>query len=86
MSPSVEDQVWARHILVADEADRQNRRLSVGARAKTSATLQRNFPRIPVQAANGGDLGWFGKGAMVAPFEEAAFSLEPGQISDPGEI
>ncbi|MBI5866965.1 MAG: peptidylprolyl isomerase [candidate division Zixibacteria bacterium] len=34
-------------------------------------------------AQNGGDLGWFGRGAMVAPFDSAAFALDSGQISPP---
>jgi peptidyl-prolyl cis-trans isomerase D len=45
------------------------------------AALAKQYSQDPVSAKNGGDLGYFGKGAMVKPFEDAAFSLRPGQIS-----
>ncbi len=47
------------------------------------AELARQYSDDPGSRDNGGELGWFGRGRMVPEFEEAAFSLEPGEISDP---
>ena len=47
------------------------------------ATLAEEYSDDTGSAVNGGDLGWFGRGMMVPPFDEAVFSLEPGETSEP---
>jgi peptidyl-prolyl cis-trans isomerase C len=44
-------------------------------------TLATEYSQGP-SSARGGDLGYFGRGQMVKPFEESAFSLEPGEVSN----
>ncbi|MBV2235479.1 MAG: SurA N-terminal domain-containing protein [Sterolibacterium sp.] len=46
------------------------------------ARLARENSQDPGSAQQGGELGWFARGAMVKPFEEAVFALKPGEISD----
>ena len=45
----------------------------------------KQYSKDPGSAANGGSLGFVGKGVFVKPFEEAAFALAPGELSDPVE-
>jgi peptidyl-prolyl cis-trans isomerase C len=75
-----EPEIHARHILVATEAEAKEieERLKKG---EDFATLAKEKSKDP--SAEGGDLGFFGKGQMLKPFEDAAFALEVGQISDP---
>ncbi len=76
-----EEEVHARHILVAseDEAKAIEDQLKKGA---DFAALAKEKSKDP-GAADGGDLGYFTKDQMVPEFANAAFALEKGQISDP---
>ena len=89
----VKEQVKARHILikVADDAAPEE---VEKARAEISAVLVEvnaggDFAELAKKYSQGpsnsmgGDLGWFGRGAMVKPFEEVAFALTPGSVSEP---
>jgi parvulin-like peptidyl-prolyl isomerase len=77
-----EEQVWARHILVPDEATANTVKQRLEAGEDWNA-LAASFSTDTSNKDQGGDLGWFGRGAMVAPFEEAAFSMEVGETSQP---
>lgn len=85
------EQVRASHILIkvdpgADEAKKAEARTkieSLQAKLKNGedfGALAKEYSEGP-SGPKGGDLGFFGRGQMVKPFEETAFSMKPGQVS-----
>lgn len=86
------DEVKASHILIkveakADEAQKAEARKKIEdiqkrvKKGEDFAALAKEFSQCP-SSAKGGDLGYFRRGQMVKPFEDAAFKLKPGELSD----
>lgn len=71
----------ASHILVATEEQAKDLKAQLDGGADFAELAKANS--TDGSAAGGGDLGWFGPGMMVKPFEDAVIALQPGQISAP---
>jgi peptidyl-prolyl cis-trans isomerase D len=80
--PATEEQVWARHILVDSESQAQAV-IDLLENGSDFAKLAQEYSQDTGSGAVGGDLGWFGRGAMVSEFESAAFSQPIGAIEEP---
>lgn len=89
----LEEQRRARHILIKASAETpEPERAAARARAEqllARARAGEDFAALATansedtgSARRGGDLGWNARGRMVAPFDEAQFSTEPGQITE----
>lgn len=76
------EQVKASHILVEDETTAKKVKDMLASGEDFSA-LAKEYSTDTTTKEQGGDLGFFAKGEMVAEFEEAAFSLKPNEISEP---
>lgn len=86
---STPEQVRASHILLKtdgkDDAAVKKQAGEILAKAKGGADfaeLAKKYSQDESNAAKGGDLDYFGRGQMVPEFDAAAFSMQPGQISD----
>lgn len=78
------NEVKARHILVDNEEHANQIKLSIERDEMTFEEAAKEKSEGP-SGDNGGDLGWFGRGDMVKPFEKEVFSMDVGDISDPVE-
>ena len=90
------DTVTASHILIKTQ-DAEGKELSDAKKKEAKAKIEEVLAKVKAgedfaelakkysedgSASSGGDLGTFGRGQMVTAFEDAAFSMKPGEISD----
>ncbi len=79
------DDYLAQHPELDNSKQNRAKAEEILKRAKSGedfAKLAKEFSTEPGAKEKGGDLGWFSHGQMVPEFEEAAFKMKPGEISD----
>ncbi|MGD9951237.1 MAG: SurA N-terminal domain-containing protein [Burkholderiales bacterium] len=79
----VSEQRRASHILVKTEEEAKKLAAEVRKAPARFAELAKQHSQDPGSAAAGGDLGFFGRGMMVPAFEDAAFRMKEGEVSEP---
>ena len=86
---AVAEQRRASHILIPAGPDAKQKATEILAEVRKSparfAELARKHSQDTGSAEKGGDLGQFGRGMMVKPFEDAVFSMKEGEIAGPVE-
>lgn len=82
----VPEEVHVRHILILRSDDAKDKADAILKELKAGAdfeTLAKEKSQDPGSGSKGGDLGFFTRGRMTKPFEEASFAMKtPGEISD----
>jgi len=76
----VDEQRRASHVLVKTKEEADKIAADLKASPNRFAELAKKHSQDPGSAEKGGDLGWFGRGMMVKPFEEAVFSMKQGEV------
>ena len=75
-------QIRAQHILVQTKDEADKIKADIENKVITFEDAAKKYSLCPSKA-NGGDLGYFGKGMMVKEFETASFEAETGTITEP---
>lgn len=75
------EQRRASHILIAERTQAERILKEIKQNPARFEDLAKQHSKDPGSAAQGGDLGFFARGAMVKPFEDAAFGMKGGEIS-----
>jgi peptidyl-prolyl cis-trans isomerase C len=87
------EQVRAQHILILAESNAEKSKKELARKkimdlknkiekGEDFEKLAKAYSQDPGSSVRGGDLGYFSRGKMVKPFEEAAFQIPPGKVSD----